>query len=103
MAISRYYLDMLRLEWMRGRTEPIELSTEFGLKRPRPFSATLIARLFNYPEHSQEEERLILLGMSSAARVLVVVQCYRDSDSLVRIISARKATRKEVRFYEEGI
>ena len=61
------------------------------------------ARLFKDPEHSQEEERLILLAISSAARVLVLVHCYRDSDSLVRIVSARKATRKEVRFYEEGI
>ncbi len=37
------------------------------------------------------------------ARVLVVVHCYRDSDSLIRIISARKATKKAVRSYEEGI
>jgi uncharacterized protein len=36
-------------------------------------------------------------------QVLVVVHCYRESDSVVRIISARKATRKEVQFYEEGI
>ena len=88
---------------MRGRTEPIELSTEFGFEEAQTVFSDPHARLFNYPEHSQEEERLILLGMSSAARVLVVVHCYRVSDSLVRIISARKATRKEVRFYEEGI
>jgi hypothetical protein len=42
-------------------------------------------------------------GLSSAARVLVVVHCYRESDSVVRIISARKGVKKEVRFYEEGI
>jgi uncharacterized DUF497 family protein len=45
----------------------------------------------------------MLLGVRSAARTLVVVHSYRESDSLVRIIFARKATRKEVRFYEEGI
>jgi uncharacterized protein len=61
------------------------------------------ARVFHDPEHSEEEERFILLGLSSAARVLVVVHCYRESDSVVRIISARKAIKKEVRFYEEGI
>ena len=60
-------------------------------------------RVFHDPEHSEEEERFILLGVSSAARPLVVVHCYRESDSVVRIISARKATKKEVRFYEEGI
>ena len=61
------------------------------------------ARLFHDPEHSEEEDRYILLGMSSAARPLVVIHRYRGSDSMIRIISARKATKKEVRFYEEGI
>jgi uncharacterized protein len=61
------------------------------------------ARLFYDPEHSEEEDRFILLGVSSAARTLVVVHCYLESDSLIRIISARKAAKKEVRFYEEGI
>ena len=52
---------------------------------------------FYDPEHSEREDRFILLGVSSAARTLVVVHCYRETDSVVRIISARKATRKEVR------
>jgi len=60
-------------------------------------------RLFCDPEHSEAEDRFILLGVSAAARILVVVHCYRESDSVVRIISARKAKKKEVRFYEEGI
>ncbi len=61
------------------------------------------ARLFYDPEHSEAEDRFILLGVSSAARTLVVIHCYRDSDSMIRIISARKATRKEAGSYEEGI
>jgi uncharacterized DUF497 family protein len=75
---------------------------EFGLKKPR-VPSSILTRLFHDPEHSEEEERYILLGMSSAARPLVVIHCYRGSDSMIRIISARKATKKEVRFYEEGI
>ncbi len=43
------------------------------------------------------------IGVSSTARPLVVVHCYKESDSVVRIISARKATKKEFIFYEEGI
>jgi uncharacterized protein len=61
------------------------------------------ARLFHDPEHSEEEDRFILIGVSATARPVVVVHCYRESDSVIRIISARKATKKEVRFYEEGI
>jgi uncharacterized DUF497 family protein len=61
------------------------------------------SQMFLDPGHSEEEERFLLLELSSAARVLVVVHCYRESDSVVRIISARKAIKKESRFYEEGI
>jgi uncharacterized DUF497 family protein len=60
-------------------------------------------RLFYDPEHSEGEDRFILVGISSAARSLVVVHCYREADSLLCIISARKATKKELRFYEKGI
>lgn len=61
------------------------------------------ARVFYDPEHSETENRFLLLGMSSAGRTLLVVHCYREADSLVRLISARKATKKEVRAYEKGI
>jgi uncharacterized DUF497 family protein len=76
---------------------------EFGLKRLRAFSAIRMHAFFYDPEHSEGEDRFILLGVSSAGRTLVVVHCYRDSDSMIRIISARKTTKSEVRFYEEGI
>lgn len=49
-------------------------------------------------EHSANEERFLMLGMSSGARLLVVCHCERTGD-VVRIISARKATRREAKFY----
>ena len=54
------------------------------------------------PEHSAEEERFVIMGCSSKERILVVCHCYREVDSLIRIISARKATNKERKQYEEG-
>ncbi|MBI1754170.1 MAG: BrnT family toxin [Acidobacteria bacterium] len=50
-------------------------------------------------DHSASEERFILLGMSSIARILVVCHCERESGDLVRIISARRATKRESSFY----
>ena len=47
------------------------------------------------PDHSDDEDRFILLGMSNVARLLVVVHCLRDGGDNIRIISARKATRGE--------
>ncbi|OGQ21512.1 MAG: hypothetical protein A3I05_03660 [Deltaproteobacteria bacterium RIFCSPLOWO2_02_FULL_44_10] len=62
-----------------------------------------LSRVFLDNEHSDTEDRFIILGMSSASRLLIIVHCYRESDSVIRIISARKATKKEVQFYEERI
>ena len=53
------------------------------------------------PDHSADEDRFILLGLSGAARHLVVVHAFRESEAVIRIISARKATRAERRQYEE--
>ena len=58
------------------------------------------ARVIYDPEHSDNEERFVILGLSAIARVLVVCHCYRKKDSVIRIISARKATKKEsIQYY----
>ena len=53
------------------------------------------------PDHSTDEDRFLMLGISFKLRVLVVCHCYLESDSLIRIISARKANRKETSNYWE--
>ena len=50
--------------------------------------------------HSSEEERFLMLGMSSAASLLIVCHCERENGAVIRIISARKATRRESAFYQ---
>jgi uncharacterized DUF497 family protein len=55
--------------------------------------------LIKDPDHSDEEERFVSLGLSTSLRLLVVVHCYRSARNVVRIISARKATADEVRHY----
>lgn len=47
------------------------------------------------PDHSEDEDRFIMLGMGFNLRVLIVCHCYRENDQIIRIISARKADRKE--------
>lgn len=54
------------------------------------------------PEHSDNEERFVILGLSTVARLLVVCHCFRDQDSIIRIISARKATKRESIQYHGG-
>lgn len=57
------------------------------------------ARQFADDEHSEEEERFIMLGLSRRLRVLVVCHCERDRGNAIRIISARKAAVLERRHY----
>ena len=57
------------------------------------------ARVIYDPDHSEGEERFLILGFSSAARILVVCHCYRSPEETVRIISARKANRNEQEQY----
>lgn len=53
-------------------------------------------------EHSEVEDRFIMLGMSNLSRILLVCHCERQSGSSIRIISARKATKKESSYYPYG-
>lgn len=57
------------------------------------------AKVYFDPDHSENEDRFILLGLSFHLRVLVVCHCFREDDLVVRIISARKADRKEQNDY----
>ena len=54
-------------------------------------------------DHSEEEDRFILLGQSIESRVLIVCHCERNSGETIRIVSARKATKKERKHYQGGI
>ena len=60
------------------------------------------ARLIADPDHSEDEDRFIILGISLKPRLLVVCHCYRENDAVIRIISARKANRKEAVIYRRS-
>ena len=94
---------MLRFDWDERKNRRNRAKHGVWFEEAQTAFQDPHARLFFDTEHSEEEDRFLLLGVSSAARVLVVVHCYRESEPLVRIISARKATKKEAQFYEEGI
>jgi uncharacterized DUF497 family protein len=97
------YPDMLRFDWDERKNRGNR--TRHGVRFEEAPSAFRDphGRVFYDPEHSEEGDRFVLIGLSSTARPLVVVPCYEESDSVIRIISARKATKKELLFCEEGI
>ncbi|MGA2091478.1 MAG: BrnT family toxin [Endomicrobiales bacterium] len=61
------------------------------------------AIVINDPDHSDDEDRFIILGVSFTQHILVVCHCYRSSDSVIRIISARKANKQEKEDYRRPL
>ena len=59
------------------------------------------AILFDDPDHSEYEERFLIIGMTVTKGICIVSHCYRGADETIRIISARKATKSERNVYEE--
>lgn len=60
-----------------------------------------LAKLADDPDHSVGESRMILIGHSQKSNLLFVVHIYKDEENIIRIISARKATKKEKKDYEQ--
>ena len=60
------------------------------------------AIIFNDPEHSEDEDRTIILGFSASARMLIVCHCLREEGNVIRIICARKATKLEAQQYTDS-
>jgi len=89
----------LRIEWDPGKAEANRKKHGVTFEDAQTVFSDERARLINDPDHSEEEDRFLLLGLSSSLRLLVVSHCYRVAGNVIRIISARKATREEERFY----
>lgn len=61
------------------------------------------AKVIYDPDHSVDEDRFILLGVSFKLRLLVACYCYRENGTVIRIFSARRANRREEEQYKEGL
>ena len=85
----------LRFEWdeRKGRSNAKKHGVNFEEARSVFLDENAI--LFFDPDHSEDEDRFILLGISVRTRALVVCHCFRESELVVRIISARKADKTE--------
>ena len=59
------------------------------------------AVLFYDENHSETEDRFNIIGMSQMSKLLIVCHCYREIDTIIRIITARKPTKDEINLYEE--
>ena len=88
-------MSAVRIEWDAAKAAANLRKHGVPFEEARTVFEDEEALMIADPEHSVGEERFVLVGLSSALRVLVVVHCERDGGEVVRLISARKAARGE--------
>jgi len=96
-------MDPLIFSWDRRKDRSNQKKHGIAFDEAKTIFYDENARLIYDPDHSQEEDRFILLGLSAKLRLLVVCHCYRENESVIRIISVRKATKKEQKQYKEEL
>ena len=89
----------MKFEWDRKKAESNVAKHGVSFEEAKTVFYDENARLIDDPDHSGEEDRFILMGISQGLRILTVCHCYREDDR-IRLISARKATRQEKQFYQ---
>lgn len=94
-------MDMIDFEWDENKNTINKRKHHISFEEAQTVFFDDEALVIDDPEHSEREERFIILGMSARAHLLVVCHCYRQSETVVRIISARKATKNESRQYND--
>lgn len=92
-------MDMIKFEWDENKNRINQKKHGISFAEAQTVFYDDEALIIDDPEHSEEEERFIILGLSSKPNLLVVCHCYRASETVIRIISARKATKKESLYY----
>ena len=89
----------LRFEWDERKNKQNQRKHKVSFEEAQTVFLDENALQFFDPDHSEVEDRFLMLGMSVVLRVLVVCHCYREEESVIRIISARKANNEEQRAY----
>ncbi len=90
----------LKFEWDERKNRSNQKKHGISFNEAKTVFTDEFGRLIPDPDHSNDEDRFILMGMSSRFRLLIVCHCERSAD-MIRIISARKAEKHERKQYEE--
>ena len=90
---------MIRFEWDETKNQSNIRKHQVSFGEAKSVFYDPNALLIHDPDHSEDEDRFIMLGMSEKTRVLIVCHCYREHDEIIRVISARKANATEKTYY----
>ena len=102
MRTISFTLDDLTFEWDKEKAKAVRKKHGVTFEEAASAFADKNALVLPDPDHSEWEERFLLLGYSSRANMLMVSHCLRRSGTVIRLISARKATKTEETMYHEN-
>jgi uncharacterized DUF497 family protein len=94
-------MDHLRFAWDKRTNQANIRKHKVSFEEAETVFKDENAMQYFDPDHSDDEDRLILLGVTARRRALVVCHCFRESELVIRIISARRADKSEGRAYRE--
>ena len=88
-------MDVVRFEWDETKNQSNIRKHQVSFLEAKSVFYDPKALLIHDPDHSEDEDRFVMLGMTEKARLLIVCHCYREEDEVIRLISARKANTAE--------
>lgn len=92
-------MSNIRFEWDANKAAANQRKHGVTFDEARTVFFDENAKLINDPDHSDDEDRFVMLGLSSNFKFVLVCHCYREQGNVIRIISARKASTKESKQY----
>jgi len=92
-------MSNIKFDWDSRKAATNEKKHGISFEEARTVFFDENAKLIDDPDHSDDEDRFVLLGLSRSLKVVLVCHCYREQGNVIRIISARKATTHESKQY----
>lgn len=92
-------MNNIKFEWDENKNIINQTKHKISFEEAKTVFYDDSAVLFDDPDHSLEEERFLILGTTLQEKICIVSHCYRGGDDVIRIISARKATKSERNVY----
>ncbi len=93
----------MQFEWDENKNEINKKKHGLSFEMATEVFYDKLAILFDDPDHSIDEDRFLIIGALKFEKICIVSYCYRNNENVIRIISARQATKNEQRFYFDGI
>lgn len=94
-------MEELNFAWDENKNDINKKKHGLSFEEAKEVFADENAILFDDPDHSLEEDRFLIIGAVKSLKICIVSHCYRDSGNVIRLISAREATKQEKKIYQE--